>query len=66
MTSVALAVMPTAVPLAAPSTTLLAVLSLSVGVAGAAFVTLMVKVWVLVSTPSLAWTVMEWLVAVSK
>ena len=66
LTSLAVAVIPTAVPLAAPSATLLAVApSPSVGVAGATSLTAMAKVCELVSVPSEAWTVMLWLVAVS-
>ena len=66
LTSAALAVIPTRVPLAASSATVLAVALLSVGVAGATSLTAMVKVCALVSVPSEAWTVMLWLVAVSK
>ena len=68
--SVAKAVMPTTVPLAAFSATVLAAALVSVGVLTAnssTSVTVMVKVWVL-NEPSatVAWTVMVWLAAVSE
>ena len=64
LTSLAKAVIPTAVPLAAPSATVPPVApSLSVGVAGATSLTAMVKVWSWSAVPSEAWTVMLWLVA---
>ena len=49
--------MPTVVPLAAPSATLLAATSLSTGVDSGTSVTAMVKVCEFVSVPSLACTV---------
>ena len=55
--SVADAVMPTRLPAAAPSATLLGAALLSTGVDGATSVTAMTKLCELVSTPSLAWTV---------
>src|SRR5438552_19173567 len=64
--SVEAAVMPTAVPLAAFSFTALAAGSLSTGAEGARLFTLIVKLLVLVRLPSLASTVIVWLVADSK
>ena len=56
--SVELAVTPTGVPLAAPSTTVLAAPFASVGVVGATSLTLMVNVCVVAKIPSVARTVM--------
>ena len=63
--SVEEAVIPTGVPLAAASATLLAAALLSAGVEGATLPTLMVKESDELRLPSLACTVMVWLVAVS-
>ena len=57
---------PTGVPLAAPSATLLAAALLSTGSEGATLLTLMVNEADELRLPSLACTVMVWLVADSK
>ena len=58
--------MPTKSPLTAPSETLSAAVSPSVGVVGATLVTAMVKFCEVEFVPSLACTVIVWLVAFSK